>query len=219
MLPDRLAVARCLHNLANVVKVRGDFSRAQHASREAADIFGAVGDRSSAAWSINQQGDIAREQGDVAQARRLYEQALSIFREAGDRWGTGRSLSDLGSIDCERGQFATGHKEFSEALAIFTALGHRRGIARVFEGFACLALAQGQPARALKLAAAAAHTRRLVGAFLPQAEQSRLDQKLLPAWNTISELQAKQAWATGSAMSLEKAIQYSLEEPESAISA
>ena len=27
MLPDRLAIARCLHNLANVVKVRGDYPR------------------------------------------------------------------------------------------------------------------------------------------------------------------------------------------------
>lgn len=219
MLPDQLAIARCLHNLANVVKVRGDFSRAQYASREAADIFQMVGDRGSAAWSINQQGDIAREQGDVAGARRLYDQALFIFRETGDRWGAGRSLCDLGSVDCERGQFAAAHREFSEALAIFTGLGHRRGIARAFEGFACLALAQGQPVRALKLAAAAAHTRRLIGAFLPRADQSRLDQKLMPAWQSMTELQAKDAWETGLAMSLERAIQYSLEGSESAKSA
>ena len=68
-LPDRLAIARCLHNLANVVKVRGDYSRARWALREATDIFEALGDRSGAAWSINQQGDVAREQGDMAAAR------------------------------------------------------------------------------------------------------------------------------------------------------
>jgi predicted ATPase/DNA-binding winged helix-turn-helix (wHTH) protein len=219
LLPDRLAIARCLHNLANVVKVRGDFSRAQHASREAADIFHHLGDRNSAAWSINQRGDIAREEGDVAGARKLYEQALSIFREIGDRWGAGRSLSDLGSVDCELGQFGTAYKEFSEALAVFTSLGNRRGIARAFEGFACLALAQGEPARALKLAAAATHTRRLVGAILPLADQSRLDQKLLLARQSMTEFQAQEAWASGLAISLERAIQYCLVEPESAISA
>ena len=60
LLSDRLAIARCLHNLANVVKVRGDYPRARWALREATDIFEELGDRSGAAWSINQQGDIAR---------------------------------------------------------------------------------------------------------------------------------------------------------------
>ncbi len=219
MLPDRLAIARCLHNLANVVKVRGDYSRARWALREATDIFEALGDRSGAAWSINQQGDIAREQRDVAAARGLYQRALSAFREAGDRWGSARSLTDLGSIDSEQGDPLVAHAEYCEALEIFASLGHRRGVARALEGSACLALVQGQAARALKLAAAAAHLRRLISACLTPAEQSQLAQKLLPAWEALSDLEGKDAWAAGSAMSLEEAIQYSLEEPESAISA
>ncbi len=218
MLPNRQAIARCLHNLANVVKVRGDFSRARYALREATEIFDDLGDRSGAAWSINQQGDVAREQGDLAAARKLYEQALFAFRDTGDRWGAARSLSDLGAIDCEQEHFWAAHVEYREAIEIFTSLGHRRGVARALEGFACLALAQGQSARALVLAAAAANTRRLTGAALPHAEQAKLHHKLSPAWESMSEQQAKDAWAVGSAMSLETAIQYSLEEPESATS-
>ena len=99
-LEDRLAIARCLHNLASVVKVRGDYSRARWALCEATDMFAELGDRSGAAWSINQQGDIAREQGDIASARELYQRALSAFREAGDPWGSARSLTDLAYIDC-----------------------------------------------------------------------------------------------------------------------
>ena len=215
MLSDRLAIARCLHNLANVVKVRGDYPRARWALREATDIFEELGDRSGAAWSINQQGDIARAQGDMAAARELYQRALSAFREAGDPWGSARSLTDLGYIDCEQGDHLAAHAAYREALEIFAGLGHRRGMARALEGSACLALAQGHAARALKLAAAAAHLRRLISAPLPQAEQSKLDQTLLPAWESLSEAEGKRAWAEGSAMSLEKAIQYSLEEPES----
>jgi predicted ATPase/DNA-binding winged helix-turn-helix (wHTH) protein len=215
MLPDRLAVARCLHNLANVVKVRGDYARAQAALREATDIFEELGDRSGAAWSINQRADIAREQGDLASARGLYERALSVFREAGDRWGTARSLTDLGCIECEQGKRTAAHAAYRESLEIFAALGHRRGIARVLEGSACLARAGACYARALKLAAAAAHLRHLISAPLPHAEQLRLDQMLLPAWESLSGPGGKGAWAEGSAMSLEKAIQYCLEETES----
>jgi predicted ATPase/DNA-binding winged helix-turn-helix (wHTH) protein len=215
---DRSAIARCLHNLANVAKVRGDYARAQKALREATEIFAELGDRNGAAWSINQQGDIARAQGDVVTARELYERALLAFREAGDQWGSARSLTDLASIDCERGGYLAAHSAYREALEIFAGLGHRRGAARALEGFACLALAQGQAMRALKLAAAATRLRQMISAPLPPAEQLRLDQTLLPAWETLSEPEGKCVWAEGFAMSLEKAIQYSLEEPDSAIS-
>jgi predicted ATPase len=218
LLPDRLAMARCLHNLANVVKVRGDYSRAQWALREATDIFEQLGDRNGAAWSINQQGDIAREQGDVRTARALYQRALSAFRNSEDPWGTARSLTDLGSIDCEQGDHVAAHAAYREALEIFSGLGNRRGMARALEGSACLALARGHASRALTLAAVANNLRQMINAPLPQAEQLKLNRALSSAWESLTGPAGKTAWAEGSAMSLEKAIQYSLEEPESAIS-
>jgi predicted ATPase/DNA-binding winged helix-turn-helix (wHTH) protein len=212
LLSDRVAIARCLHNLANVVKVRGDYARARWALGEATDIFKEVGDRSGAAWSINQQGDIARESGDLVAAREFYWRALSVFRETGDPWGSARSLTDLGYIDCERGHHLGGHTAFREAMELFAGLGHRRGMARVLEGYAYLALAEGQAARALTLAGAAAQLRRVISAPLPQAEQAKFDRRLAPAWETLSEPEGKDAWAKGAAMSLEGAMQYSLEE-------
>lgn len=218
MLPDRQAIARCLHNLANVVKIRGDYPRARWALSEATDIFEELGDRSGAAWSINQQGDIAREQGDLVAARELYERSLLAFREAADPWGAARSLTDLAYIDCEHGRHLAAHIACREALEIFASLGHRRGIARALEGSACLALAQGHAERALKLAGAAAHLRQLISAPLHLAEQSKLNQSISPAWEALSEEAGKRAWAEGSAMSMENAVQYSLEEPRSTIS-
>jgi len=218
LLPDRLAIARCLHNLANVVKVRGDYARARSALHEATDIFQELGDESGAAWSINQQGDISREQDNLVAAREFYQRALSAFRETGDPWGCARSLTDLGYVDCEQGDHFAAHEAYREALQIFAGLGHRRGMARALEGCACLALAQGYAARALTLAGAAAHLRQLISAPLPQAEQLKLEQRLLPAWKSLTGTAASGAWAQGSAMSLEEAIQYSLEEPDFPIS-
>jgi predicted ATPase/DNA-binding winged helix-turn-helix (wHTH) protein len=217
LLPDRSAFARCLHNLANLVKVRGDYPRARWALREATQIFEELGDRSGAAWSINQLGDISREQGDCVAAKEFYQQALMSFRAAGDQWGRARSLTDLGSIDCQRGEHRSAETAYREAMEVFMNLGHRRGMARAMEGYACLAVAQGQAARALKLAAAAAHLRELIRAPLPQAEKEKLDRMLLPAWQAFTGQEGKAAWAEGSAMDLEEAVQYSLEEPESPI--
>jgi predicted ATPase/DNA-binding winged helix-turn-helix (wHTH) protein len=216
LLSDRLAIARCLHNLANVAKVRGDYSRARWALDEAAEIFERLGDRSGAAWSINQLGDIARASGDLAAARGLYQRALSAFREAEDPWGSARSLTDLGYIDCEQENPFAARAAFRESMEIFTGLGHRRGIARALEGYACLALAEGDSTRALTLAASATHLRKLISAPLSQAEQSKLDQWLEPAWKSPGEPEARLAWVRGSSMSMEEAIQFSFEEPEKA---
>ena len=209
---DHLAIARCLHNLANMVKIRGDYPRARQALSEATDIFHRLGDRHGAAWSINQEGDIARAQGDMVAARALYQCALLVFRESGDQWGAARSLTDLGGIDCEQGDHLSAHESYREALEIFAGLGHRRGAARALEGSACLALALGQAARALKLAGAAAHLRELISAPLTPAEQLKLDQALSQAWKKLSEPEGKSFWAEGFAMNLEKAIQYSLDQ-------
>ncbi len=211
-LPDRLAIARCLHNFASVAKVRGDYPLARKALSEATDIFHQLGDRHGAAWSLNQEGDIARAQGDMIAARALYQCALLAFREDGDQWGLARSLTDLGSIDCEQGDHAAAQAAYREALEIFAGLGHRRGTARVLEGSACLALARGQAARALKLAGAAAHLRELIGAPLPPAEQLKLEQMLLPAWEKLGETEGKKVWLEGGSIGLEKAVQISLEE-------
>jgi tetratricopeptide (TPR) repeat protein len=216
MLPDRLAIARCLHNLANVVRVCGDYSRAQQALCEAVDIFEELGDSTGAAWSINQQGDIARAQGDTAGARMLYQRALGVFRKAGDPWGCARSLTDLAYSAGSQGDYLVGHAACREALAIFTGLGYRRGIARALESSAYLALAQGHAERALTLAAAAAHLRKSICAPRHHSEQNQLHQTLLPAWGSLSAAAGARAWAEGVTMSLERAIQYSLGELVSA---
>jgi hypothetical protein len=127
-------------------------------------------------------------------------------------------LTDLGSIACQQADTGAAHALYREAMEIFVGLGYRRGIARVLEGCACLAARQKQAARALKLAGAASHLRRLTSAYLPAAEQSKIDEALKPAWELLSHAEGKTAWAQGSAMSLQQAIQYATEE-QSATSA
>ena len=209
-MADRVATARCLHNLGNVSKIRGDYARARLALTEAMEIFQGLGDSSGAAWALNQQADVARDQGDLPDARALYERALFAFRSAGDRWGQARSLADLGTIACELDDHSSAFANFRESLDIFKSLEHRRGIARVLEGLGCYALSMGDARRALSVAAAASHLRKMVSAPLTPAEQSKLDQKLLNAWHHLDEPEGKKAWTEGYSMTLESAIRHAL---------
>ncbi|HXJ89181.1 MAG TPA: tetratricopeptide repeat protein [Candidatus Binatia bacterium] len=211
-MSDRVATARCLHNIGNVSKIRGDYARARMALTEAMQIFEELGDSSGAAWALNQQADVARDQGDLPGARALYERALLAFRGAQERWGQARSLADLGTIACELGEHSSAFANFRESLEIFSSLEHRRGIARVLEGLACYASSREDSRRALHLVAAASHLRKMVSAPLPPAEQSKLDQKLLSAWQQLGESEGKKAWTEGYAMTMENAIRHALAE-------
>ena len=118
----------------------------------------------------------------------------------------------MGYVYREQRNYEAAHARYREAIELFSELGHKRGVARSLEGLACLAADRGHAGRALRLAAAAAHLRQLISAPLTQAEQAKLDRNLLSAWESVGEVEGKGAWAEGSAMGIESAIQYSLQE-------
>ena len=146
---------------------------------------------------------------------RILSTCTSAFREAGDHWGI-RTVPDRSwhLSTASRENHLAAHAAYREALKSSLGLGHRRGIARGLEGSACLALAQGHAWRALRLAAAGS-------AFTPVNQRasassgaSQARRTLLPAWQSLNETRGQRVpGQKDSAMSLEKAIQYSLEEP------
>jgi len=205
-LGDRKAVARTLSNLANVLKTERDFARALALHAECLSVFRELGDRMGVAWSHNSQGDVAREMGDPDAARKLYEQGLAIFREIGDHWGIARTLADLGSLAREKGDCATAQPFLRESLKIFREMEHKRGIARLLECFACLAAAQRQAERSLRLAGAAAALRQSIGTPLTPAEQAELQKILDLARQSLPDASGAAAWLEGWGMPIEKML-------------
>ena len=206
-LGDQKAVARSLSNLANIVKSQGDYSSARSLYAESLAIFRQLGDPRCVAWSMNYQGDVARELGDFTAAQTLYEQCLTNFRELGDRWGIAGTLADLGSLAREQGSYPTACALYRESIQIFQELAHKRGMARLLECFACLAAAQLEAERSLRLAGAAAALRQNVGAPLAPAEQAKLEASLFPARQSLTDPASETAWQEGWALPIEKAIE------------
>jgi predicted ATPase len=209
-LGDSRAIARSVSNLANVAKSQRDFARARSLHEECLSIFSGLGDRAGVAWSLNSQGDVAREEEDFAGAQALYERSLAIFRELGDYWGVAGTLNDLGNLAREQGNAPTAHSLYRESLKTFQSLEHKRGIARLLECFACLAVAQLEPERGLRLAGAAAALRQNIGAPLTPAEQAKLEAILSPARRALSNTASATAWLDGWSAPIEKAIEEAL---------
>jgi tetratricopeptide (TPR) repeat protein len=204
---DEKAVARALSNLANVLKLQGDYERARSLYEECRAIFRGLGDRTGVAWSLNYQGDVARDQGDSAGAQALYEQGLAIFRELGDRWGIAGTLADLGSLAREQRNYPRGNSLYQESIKVFRELEHKRGIARLLECFACSAAAQLHAERSLRLAGAAAALRQNIGAPLTPAEQAKLEASLHMARQALSNTVGVAAWLEGWTLPVEKVVE------------
>jgi tetratricopeptide (TPR) repeat protein len=206
-LGDQKAVARALSNLANVVKLQGEYGRARALYVECLAIFRGLGDRMGVAWSLNYQGDVAHDQGDSDAARALYEEGLVIFREVDNLWGIAGTLADLGSLAREKGDYSTARSMYRESINCFQVLNHKRGIARLLEYFACLAAAQLEAERSLRLAGAAAALRQNIGAPLTPAEQTKLEASLQAARQILTNKGGATAWLEGWALPTERAIE------------
>jgi predicted ATPase len=209
-LNDRAMVARALSNVASVVKSQRNYVLAQSLHEEARVIFAELGDSTCMAWSLNYQGDVAQEQGENPVARELYEQSLRIFRKLGDKWGVAGCLVDLGNLARDQGDEKQSRVHYAESMKLFQELGQKRGMARLLDCLACSAALQSQPERALRLAGSAAAMRRVLGAPLPMAEQTRLEKALDLARQSISPAKAAAAWMDGWTMATDKAIQEAL---------
>ena len=204
---DQKAIARALSNLANVAKLQGEYGRARELYVECLSIFRELGDRTGVAWSLNYQGDVARDQGDSAAAQTLYEQGLAMFREVDDRWGIAGTLADLGNLAREKRDYSTARFMYRGSIKLFQELDHRRGIARLLEYFACLAAAQLEAERSLRLAGAAAALRKNIGAPLTPAEQAKLETSLHAARQALTDKGGATAWLEGWALPAERAIE------------
>ena len=93
-------------------------------------------------------------------------------------------------------------------------VGDRRGIAFILEGFAGLAAAEAQPARAICLASAAASLRRIIGAAAPPSWRTDLEHRLEAASTGLSREAVEDAGARGRGMSLPEAVVFALGVPE-----
>jgi tetratricopeptide (TPR) repeat protein len=198
--------ARALSNLASVVRLQGDYARAHALYDECLAIFHNAGDSSGIAWTLNSLGDLAQESVDSLAARSFYEQSLSAFRELGDGWGVASVLCDLGRLSAAESNHQEAERLYRESIRMFQDLGHKRGIATVLEYFAVSALAQSRPEQSLRLAGAAAALRQRIGAPLIPAEHSRLEKKLEPARDALTNGAGLEAWSSGWEMSLEEAV-------------
>jgi predicted ATPase len=206
-LGDRQMLSRTLSNLAAIAREQGELDTALARYEEAEALFRQVDDHQGIAWSLRHRGDIARQRQDAVRAESLYLQALAEFEGLADPWSSGSVLTDLGMLALRTGDVKGGVERLAQAARALQELGgQKRRLARVLDGMAFAASLNGDAARAIRLAAAAAALRSAIGAPLTEWEQRLLNAELETAQTALTADERTRAWTEGWMMPLEQAL-------------
>jgi predicted ATPase/class 3 adenylate cyclase len=209
-LGDGAAVAESLYNLSFALSVpRTDLPRARGLLEESLALFRELGDPGGVAkvsWALaGLEYDL--EEYDAAETHGT--DALAVFRELGDRFQTGWALHLLGITAIRLGRLDVAWVRLSEGLRLFREAADVSAIVLLLADFVELALAEGDPERSLRCGGAEAALRESTGVGLsgwirPLEERRKLAEQL------TSQATAARAWAEGSSMSLDEAVEYAL---------
>ncbi|MDP2340084.1 MAG: sigma 54-interacting transcriptional regulator [Deltaproteobacteria bacterium] len=167
----RINVGLALHRLGRHVEAREILERALTAAR-------AVGDLANEAFALLNLGTISQRLGELPRALDAYRAALTRFLRIGNRGEIRRTTWNLANLSVALGHLDAAETYLEQSRRIAVDDEDSRGLAFVHATEAELALARGEPARAL------IGYEKACDAFARLNEKSRVD-----------EMTGKAAWA------------------------
>jgi tetratricopeptide (TPR) repeat protein len=210
-LDDRRGIAEALCNLSRALINLGEQTLAQSCLEEALTLARAAGERRQLAFALELRGDLAFGRGEDAEAARLWQESLALYSEISMGIGIVTVENFLGLLALRQGDHAAARVRYVASLE------HQQGWPALpwtigaLAGLATVAVAEGQAARALRLAGACAALGEAAGLRLPRAERAVVERAIASARAALGERQADAEWATGQALQVEQAIASALE--------
>jgi hypothetical protein len=190
----------------------GDTAAAKSALEESVEL-NTGGEDWSVFWrpyvALYNLGEVAEIEGDGARAAAYYRRSIDMATDHCDGFRT-VPLRLLAQLALDRHDSATAHELLSESLLVAHDWVRGWTSAPVLVNFAELALAEGEPERALRLGGAGVGQREALGERLEPTQAARLQPVLRKARQSVAAELATQAWTEGCEMSLEQAVRYAL---------
>jgi non-specific serine/threonine protein kinase len=219
LLDEALAILRAANDLpgiglalaikAEVAIARADYPAARAAVVEAASIGRAIGNQEIVVAALYWAGQVDCYVGDYAAAQASLEEASRLSTSSGIHYQAS-TLDWLGHVATGRGDFTMARFRYAEAMRQRLAIDRKLGVAFTLSGFAGLAAAEGDHARAVRLSAAAARLCELSGVPSHRTQEGYIRNRLPEIRATLGTAAYESAWSEGRAMTLEQAVAYAL---------
>jgi predicted ATPase len=215
---QRWVLAIALNNLGETYRQLGETAAATGAYEEGLAAARDLNHPSLIALCLANLAEIAVAH-DPAHARSLAAESLALAEEIGDRRHTSVAQTVLGWAALAEGKLDEALEWFGEGLTLTRDLGHAQWAFNILYGFAGVAAAKGEVARAARLEAAAARSERILG-HQPTAADAGIHRRYLDELRSSTDRAIWEAETrAGEAMSLDEAIAYALEGNSIAIQA
>jgi predicted ATPase/transcriptional regulator with XRE-family HTH domain len=209
-LGERAGLAHALSIKGALARDAGDHDLALSAFEESLSLARESGDLWNVAARLADLGRLAHEHGEHERASSLFSQHLGMRQDVGDRRGIAWSLVNLAWVACDQGEYQRSGTLYRQSMLLYRKLGHQWGPIVCLEGLARLQAATGGSRQSAVLFGAAEAGRQVCGELLPPFERTAHERMVAVARAALGEETFDEAWARGSAMTLEQAVEFAL---------
>jgi non-specific serine/threonine protein kinase len=198
-------------NILGLLRISaGDWSGADRYMEQVLQLSHELSDQLGVAKSLNNMALGASARGDNEAAAAMMEQAVEAARTHGNRFVLAAILDSLGRVRLRMGAFDAARTIYREAISISLEMADQLNIAVCLEGFALLALADGDVARTVTLAAAARSFRTTLENKATPDWTEKVTNGLESAKARLSPNAAEAARQQGAAMNIQEAVDYAI---------
>jgi predicted ATPase/class 3 adenylate cyclase len=216
-LGDDGGVAFSLMCLGAQYSALGDDERAAPFFEEALALARMIGDRRNIVTTLLNLADVERQRGNYERAKTLGMESMALAREMEDKWQLARIVGWVGLLTVFRlDEHDLAEGFLKESLTLNREVGSWEYFAYSLEGFAGLAGAKAQGARAARLWGAAEALRKTIGAPLSIEGRQYFERSMVATRSQLGEAAWEAAFAEGMAMAPEEAAEYALGESDRA---
>jgi predicted ATPase/class 3 adenylate cyclase len=207
-LGDQESIARALNSLGTIRRGIGDLESARSLLEESIGVRRELGDEAGTAGALSNLGVVAFDLGDLDDAEARFTETVTLDRAHGNEWGAAVALDGLTGVALERGDYDWARELIRDTLTAAERLADRELIAFGLEKAAVLAAAEGNAARAGRLAGASDGLRESAGFERSRFDREWLDRHLSPV--TGEEFEAGRA--AGRALEPDEALREAMDD-------
>ena len=195
-LGDAAIEAGARHYLGVSGMLSRDLDAADAQTARSIELFTGLGQAQGRGRGIGILGMIRLYRARLEEAGRFLSEALAILDRCDDSWGQGQALLGLGLTAKAAGDEASAVQHLSESVTRLTAAGDATILGVAMSTLAALTFAEN-PARALRLAGAAAGFRERMGGGYPQGTVEELERLRRLGTATLGSETAEAEWHAG----------------------
>lgn len=168
---DLAQIIKVNHGLAAVAVLQKDFASAPIYNEQALALSRELNDENLIAYSLCAYGDFELSRENTGSARPLLEECLALSKKLGNKHLLAIAYFNLGIVDYLEDENTAAASNFTESLQISREMSNKMMIAHSFDGFAALAVKNGNAAQSAKFAGAAEALRETIGYKIEPAEE------------------------------------------------